>query len=1522
MSATPTARERHYHVVALQLTIVFNRDGDHDHNGMIYALEKHRCYLQGLPETPKAPDPLVRPLVLRARVGETVVVHFTNHIRRRCVGIHLVGDGYNVNDSDGAAVGKNPSTLAPYQHPRNCPDDDMGDYPKTRVYRWRCKHEGVFPFHDAGNLSGGQEGTNVHGLFGALVVEPADADWTDPVTGDLLSDLTHHDQPEHQHDGLYVDVHPLGLDAARKRTKKPFMRPPCRLLDRDASFREYAVFFHDEPEFVPGHHQVHPPNPCKHAIPGHNGDGNDGDGHGDGCRCCGGDHDDCRRPPPEHLPPIMPISYRAEPMVNREHKLWKMMENRTLLKPVIGEEQHHSSWLFGDPATPILRAYAGDPFRIRLVHGGVKETHVFHLHVYQWHAAPDDAFGDANELKRCESGELDDSTGRQRTPVIDSISISPQTGHTIVPLFGAGSGAGSIGDAIWHCHLYPHFHEGMWGLMRTFDRRRLDHPPGTISDANKVLYQYPDGTPIDPLQPLPDRQPPPDPTHAEPGYPNFMWDRRPGAGTPGVEHAGIFGQKSPIPPWPEDALGSMPGDFDYRNRNILPTELAHLNCRPRPGAIFNLFPWNEDEDPDDQTWQCPWDETKELPLTRRHMEVVVREIIYNPEHRWHDPLGHLFRLLDDKGALLAPDVENEGVPVGAVETPKTCRRERRRPLVFRGNRGDAVEITFANNLPGQIGDPHKHHEPPYPFDLPLPPCDAFNFALGAKGQWVRVPPLVECGLHVHLVKFDPLVADGASTGWNYLSGPRRGMKMVYRWNVDDEFGTVFFHDHLFANFRQKRGLFGAMIAEPRGAKFFNPRTRQPLDQGLDAVVVLDKPDANGRTGFREFCFALADFIPMYERGPKHPLNPPEMPGGHSDNGVMGVNYRCEPIRKRVGCRGGHRDGRRGDFGDPAYWFHSGHLRYTWGPHDDPIHVDHAHGDPCTDVFLTYPNEPIRIHLFQGSHEEQHSFQIHGLRWRQFLDVPDSPLRNQQSLGISEAFDFDVDRHLHFGPGDYLFKSSPSDDLWLGVWGIIRALGDEDDKPIKPLGAFGVEWELPEAPPAFDAKAAAQFRVVAERRKLAYRDFDLVDPYAIVYRLESFSPPGSDQWIGGPQLDRVCCTRDLVRMEPLILRCRAGAWVEVTLRNCLPTDHRGNPDWLEPEPCAPEVPLERRDRPVSPQVSIHADLLVYDVRHHDGANVGHNPPNQTVKRGTPKSYRWFADAALAEGTSPAAQTSAGGGTGGSSEAVGNVILLQDMADFRNHRHHGLVGALVVEPPDVTPMRVPLPAWPARCPEDKPGGCPHNVDEDDPQEKCRDEAASTLHPDTTNEAWYGSQALLTRDTGSDAHEVVVLLQDGLRFFWYGDDGSPLPDEPPGPDEDAPDPEDQGHKAFNYRSEPMGEPCWMHIPHPATPVFVLPPSAAGGTPARLFFRLAVAADKPRQYSFTVHGHTWESARPMGGALQRVGAVSALSTASVETLLLDVPSVSGDYAYRTGVLRWALPHGLWGILRVGGSGAADKVV
>jgi hypothetical protein len=546
---------RLYHVVALEVPVVYNFDGDHDHDGMIFALEHNKPELDKLREDfddsddGKVPHPLVRPLVLRAREDEVVEVRFTNHIRRRSVGIHLVGAGYDVPTSDGASVGANPSSLA---------GPPQGSGGNQRTYRWKCDHEGVFPFHDAGNLSGGEDGTNVHGLFGALVVEPKEAVWTDPETGSRLDKPDEHGVT--RGDGLYVDVHPRGSQSPKKGV--PFASVPAKYPDAKASFREYVVFFHDEPEFMPSHEALER-NPCPkqhgdgdhcHACcSGHpqgqccrhggahraGAEGYEGDGHGGR-----GGHGESRHEEPL---PIMPISYRSEPMINRERRLWGMIRDGKLKRQVTGEEQHHSSWLFGDPATPVLRAYLGDPVRIRLVHAAVKETHVFHQHVYQWHAEP------RNNL----------------SPIIDSVSVSPQTGRTIELLYGAGSRQGAIGDAIFHCHLYPHFHEGMWGILRTFDTRH---------DGSR---EYPNGAPIARLEPLPDREPPPPATDQLPGFPGFMVGD--GAGEPG--------QKSPVPPWP-GRFGTLPPELDYRPATPLEEAQIALNPDPRRGALFLRHPFD------------------------------------------------------------------------------------------------------------------------------------------------------------------------------------------------------------------------------------------------------------------------------------------------------------------------------------------------------------------------------------------------------------------------------------------------------------------------------------------------------------------------------------------------------------------------------------------------------------------------------------------------------------------------------------------------------------------------------------------------------------------------------------------------------------------------------------------------------------------------------------------------------------------------------------------------------------------
>ncbi|MFW6187222.1 MAG: multicopper oxidase domain-containing protein, partial [Actinomycetota bacterium] len=972
---------------------------------------------------PLRPIPLVRPLVLRACHGETVEVEFQNGIRGREVGLHVQGDGIGgraqgrngagVRFGDGAQVGENRPTTVPYS--------------KRMLYRWRCTREGVWPINDLADVRGTDRGTNNHGLFGALVVEPRGARWYDPETGERLDDTN-------RGDGLYADVVPPGEQPLKEGKETPALTCPpdadhaCRSGNRcrrwreenfvdfhhakddtqrwagNCSFREFTVFFHDEAETHSGI-----PHPLPHSA--------------------------------------MPLSYRAEPMHNRlpyrlhrrhrrgspspgrdpngiDHAAVGIELDDTLgeifriaqdldgnyLEQVSGEEQHHSSWLFGEPVTPVLRAYRGDPCRVQLVHSGVKETHVFHLHVHQWRAVPQDTA----EPSVWEPGAPHGSQ------LLDSISIGPQTGMTIDPLYGSGSRQHAVGDIIWHCHLYPHFHHGMWGLWRSYDR---------LVDGGRA---YPDGTPCPPLVPLPGRAPDPS-TEQRPGFPWFM--------------GYSFPRKSPPPPSPRPR---SPGDDVFvdgrRQRLRLPNcsdkefDAFADGCRhgEQPGALF--------VDLDKLAQQ--WNEKADVPERRvvsYDIEMMSRSMTYNSAG-WYDPHGHHYRLTGIRVAQLDDHGQRVGDPVvfDPPEVPGTGLVE---PFFPRANHGDIVELRLMNT----VGEVEADH-----FDLPA--------------------HAVECGLHVHLVKFDVLASDGSATGWNYLSGasspaavggnePGRSEKNVslHRWVVDEEFGPCFFHDHLLANFRQKRGLFSALIAEPNGTRWCLPDRTTPAWTGSQAVVV---PRDGGRPSgldepYREAGLALGDFVPLH-RANGEPLNEPNLLGGDDDPGVMGVNYRCTPMEHR------------GE--DPSEWFSSNRssldvdaLRRRVFEDDDarrrafgeetrgwPLDVGNTfpylpvprkgRGDPDTPVIYTYPGERLRIRMFQGSHEEQHSFMLNGMRWRKDWRNPRSPLVNQQTLGISEAFTVDVDprRDSPYGIGDHLWQFTVMDDLWLGCWGLIRSMAPSID----------------------------------------------------------------------------------------------------------------------------------------------------------------------------------------------------------------------------------------------------------------------------------------------------------------------------------------------------------------------------------------------------------------------------------------------------------------------------------------------
>lgn len=1210
---------RFFHIVAIPIRIVVNKYGDHNPHGMIYVLKENEDEVRRLVAlNPFTPVDLVQPLTIRANVGDMVEVLFENKLPFN-TSMHIQRAQYNVQTSDGAFVGCNEDSTAP-----PCPPGG------TQTYRWHIEQEGIHIFTDLGvPLSDDNIGTNVNGLFGALIAEPMGSRWTDPVSGEELKS------------GLYADVHNRFLP----------------------SFREFAWFFHDEMEILDltGEKPLDPETLQESSTPAQN--------------------------------------YRSEPMRNR----LKLIMEGVVCPNCSGEEVHHDSWTFGDPDTPILKAYVRDPIKIRLIHGGVQETHVLHYHVHQWLFEPSDI-----------DSEL-----------IDAQAISPQNFYTISPLYGAGSLQEAFGEAIIHCHLYPHFGDGMWGIQRTFD---------TLQDGSQC---YPNGVPIQRLQPLPDREQPPLPTPEKPGFPNFI--------------PGIFGCKAPRPP-----LGIIGG------RESTEIEENQFAPNARPGAVF-VNPCIQGVTPE------------------REYDIVLiqRPIVYN-KAGWHDPQGRLYVLAEDEEAVLKGEKEPE-------------------PLVIRANAGECIRINFTNKLPEIIGG------------------NAFQLVTRAY----------ESSIHIHLVKFDPLVSDGGNVGWNYDTSVLPGQTIRYQWFADTELRACFMHDHLFANQQQQHGVFFSTTIEAEGSRFLNPNNlNKELRAGTQAVITNPFiPD------FRELTLFVQDFSLLFDAN-GCPLNQPPFPSSLDDPGVMAINYRSEPLQFRLGndC-------------DPAYVFSS-----------------FVNGDPVTPLLETYNGDSVRIRLLDGAHEESHVFNLHRQRWLNEPRNMNSEFVQHQHIGISEFFDlqFAIEGNGDF---DMLYHFGGIDDIWLGCWGLIRSFREKvnhlpalPDRPRPPdrtklLPVPRVEEKPPRAAgpgnPCPSCTPVIRYEVVALNTPLIYNNFGDNDPCGIVFALAR---------------DEQAIRDGILNPEPLILRANVGDCVEVTLHNKLVNCfHHGAFHGY------PQVPVEA-PFPASLRISLHTQLLAYDPRGSDGATVGFNP-DQTIGPGESITYRWYVD-----------------------KEVG-ACNLWDMADLRNHRHHGAFGIFIAEKMGSIYL--------------------------DPKDRLPVEPG-------------GSQVIISNPFLGEFREFVLLMHDGVRLLDVNgnlivDPEPVLGSEEPVEPEDF---EDQGSRGFNYRAErfrnrlannPEIFKVFSSRCHgdPATPVFLAYP----GDPVTV--RFVYPADKPRTQSFTIHGHNWQRGQnDLNSSIVPVRGQNTVGSADSFQLQYGAGGrfkIPGDYMYRSGNIRWHIELGVWGLIRVLGQLCPD---
>ncbi|WP_096153918.1 copper oxidase [Bacillus sp. FJAT-45066] len=988
------------------------------------------------------------------------------------------------------------------------------------------------------------------------------------------------------------------------------------------------------------------------------------------------------------------INYRYEPLQNRV----MLIEEGVVCPDCDGEEVHHDSWVFGDPATPILKGYRGDPAKIRLVHCGVKETHVFHYHVHQWYKDPSNT----------------------ESEIIDAQAISPQTWYTVEPHYGLGSLSGSIGDAVIHCHLYPHFAVGMWGMNRIFD---------TLQDGSQC---YPNGVKIDPLQPLPDRPCPPKPTKERPGFPNFI--------------PGKVGCKAPRPP-----LSIVGG----RGMTELEKNAAVPNARP--GAVFT--------DP------CV---IVENPVVKEfNISLIQLTIVYN-KAGWNDPEGRIYVLDEHVDDVLHGRKEPE-------------------PLIIHMTAGTCIRINFTNRTPELLGG------------------NAFQL----------VSRTYEAAVHVHFVKFDVLVSDGANVGWNYNSSVLPGETIRYEYFADVELKAWFFHDHLFPGIHQQHGVFGSGVVHARFSEVMDSSTGEEVKSGAQVTVTHPFiPD------YRDLALMVQDFTILFDKD-GCPIAPPPYPNSQDDPGVFAVNYKNEPLQFRLGeeC-------------DPAYSFSS-----------------FVKGDPITPILQCYEGDSLRIRLLQGAQEESHSFNIHGLRWKAERPDQETSFKAQQHIGISESFTIETYASRH---GDYLWTFETEEDLWNGLWGLIRAHKEEVDcliplpdraPPSKRTVPLPEPTCLPPAPvkevpsPGPVNAPIKKFDIVAFHVKIPYSKWGEHDPFGIVFSLAE---------------DVESIKKGKKPIEPLVIRANQGDVVVIKLTNKLEKGRFPYPDGVWKYPPVKEQAFY----PPSLRISLHAQLIDYDVKTSAGETVGFNP-DQTVGIGETITYKWYVDLQV------------------------GACGMWDMADIRNHRSLGTFGTFIAEPKGTAYL--------------------HPKDETEVRTGSNVILRNPFLPDMREFVlmMYDGARLLDKNG-----KLIFDPVDGVL-------GGVDPDELA----DLLDTYDNGSRGFNYRTErlinrlnavPSLKDLFSSKVHgdPSTPLF----EAYPGDP--MIVRLVNPSERRRAHTFHIHGHYWKTddkdltaqTKSFEGEIV-AGYATNLKIHYGAGGYLRLP---GDYMYRSGNIRWDIEQGMWGILRV----------
>ena len=1102
----PDAPRRRYQVVAMAVDITLNRYLDHDPRGRMYALEGDAPEIRAeerrnADARANQGDPAVslglqgdaiEPLTLRVLPGECLQLSLRNELPDEPVSIHLHGAGLTVLHTRKPAVPATPEATAP---------------PGASVtYEWMVpsdQPEGTHYFHSHAR----ERVQTAHGLFGAVIVEPAGSRWRDPRTGEERA---------------------AGWDA----------------IVTDASgrsFREFALYYHEvgdeayQPQAKDGQF-VPLVDPLTSA----------------------------------YRPGGRAINYRSEPFFNR-----LSLQQRAGQR--VDDSLSYSSYSFGDPATPILRAYLGDPVKQRVLHAGSEVFHVHHVHggATRWRRQPGTAPTEFD--KGLDKRPSLRPTASART---DSQSIGPSETFDVLAECGSGGCQQSVGDFMFHCHVTHHYFAGMWGIWRVYN---------TLQDGRASTDSLP------PLMALPERR-----SAVQPAVPSDAllgrtlessgvrltieatalqgWVERqlPPRGVPKGYDASVFdwlredsvylGEPETEAAWPAyraRAPGRRPALlFDpLTGKLAYPFLQPHLGKRPpfapNHGPAPFLDPSTSGTDPPPPGQNGP---ASVCPAGTRVQALAVNVV------NLAVPINRRANLVDGQGQLFVLRSQQSEVEQDPA---------RRVPLVVRANAGEHCVDVLLRSEAGDSAD----------------------------------QPFSKVSAHIHFVQFDVQASDGVNLGFNYEQTVRpfrtegetvteaaaagassvrlasttrfsvgsvvgvgmdrdreldiRRIRAIegdvvtfdvplnhahqpgevvstefvrYRWYPDVESGTAFFHDHVNVIFSSRHGLFGALIVEPAGATYHDPFTGAPLVSGQIADIHTDQPvSTDVRGSFREVAMLIQDDSPVSQVG-------------RSTGSAIGM--RAEPLEER---------GR-----DPARLFSSAGA-----------------GDPETPLLHAYVGDPVVIRTLAAANNDVHSWHLDGHWFRREPWSDTSPPTATIGIGISERFDLTVPKAggPQGMPGDYLYYNGRAFKLREGSWGILRVLGEGGGGGLRKLPGHE---DVPAAPSEVCPADAPE------------RQFEIT---AVSVPLPMLNGGRGKIWVLTGHRDDVVAGRR--PPEPLVLHVGVGDCVVVAIRN------------------ETEGP-----------VSFHADLLAYDPSSSGGIAAGREPL-QTVAPGTSRTQVYYASPEVGE-----------------------------------------------------------------------------------------------------------------------------------------------------------------------------------------------------------------------------------------------------------------------------------------------------